>query len=558
MHRRLSYAEKGKGPAEPRLPPRSARIKVPTLDNSELIKKHSLTLVGRLTNPKYQRIWSLIPFLSDHWKCETRPIGADLGQGRFQFQFASERDLIKALDNQPYHFAHWMIMLQRWEPSLSPTFPNQILFWVQVQGLPLHLWSTELLDSIACDIGTLDRSEISNTIAKMRVFINGLQPLIRKTTLEFEDGHELILDLVYEKIHNYCSTCFSLCHEKETCPEQPQTAVTPTQSRRVNRPVDRITSGCSESNLDPSLSGRSYRQDSHRSISRYNRPTLSPNRQLNERERDSESYKYRNSPSTERTLSARVPTYEVSNRDNRKREESFNTYCSREYRRYEQQSNNYRPRSNHPPRSLWIEKQGQRGEQALAMEKSESSRPVNQTIQTNNPPPPPIDLPTEALQVARDEIRDYMLQYSNCQDPTESAARKERLGQAEEQGDIEEAAASLVKSNLEAIIPDPLQALEEKTPERIPATQRLGQVSEPLSAFDRLGPVAHPMEEDITSRSVLKAQKRRLGRPPLLRNTPLSLAMMNAGIRKKRASKVTKQAKTLPHNEETSSKLNPS
>lgn len=132
MHRRLSYAEKEKGPAEPSPPPRSARVKVPAFDSSELIRKHSLTLVRRLTNLKYQRMWSLIPFISDHLQCESRPIGTDLGQGRFQFQFASERDLVKVLENQPYHFARWMIMLQRWEPSVSPSFPNQLPFWIQV------------------------------------------------------------------------------------------------------------------------------------------------------------------------------------------------------------------------------------------------------------------------------------------------------------------------------------------------------------------------------------------------------------------------------------------
>lgn len=101
MHRRLSYAEKGKGLANPPEPLRTARIKVPAVGNSNLIKKHSLTLVGRITNPKYQRMWSLIPFFSEHWKVETRPVGEDLGQGCFQFQFASEGDLMKVLEDRP-------------------------------------------------------------------------------------------------------------------------------------------------------------------------------------------------------------------------------------------------------------------------------------------------------------------------------------------------------------------------------------------------------------------------------------------------------------------------
>ena len=39
-------------------------------------------------------------------------------------------------------------------------------------------------------------------------------------------------------------------------------------------------------------------------------------------------------------------------------------------------------------------------------------------------------IPQEALDVALGEIRDVMKQYTSCADPTESAARKERLKQA--------------------------------------------------------------------------------------------------------------------------------
>ncbi|WZZ18303.1 hypothetical protein YC2023_111392 [Brassica napus] len=47
-HRRISSAEKGKGLAlSAHQPPRSARVKVPLPDNTELLRKHSLTLIGR-------------------------------------------------------------------------------------------------------------------------------------------------------------------------------------------------------------------------------------------------------------------------------------------------------------------------------------------------------------------------------------------------------------------------------------------------------------------------------------------------------------------------------
>lgn len=186
MSRRFTYAEKGKGLAAPPQPPRTARVRIPPVDTTELMRTHSLTLVGRITNPKYQRMWSLLPFLGDHWKVETAPVGADLGNGCFQFQFSTEKDLLKVLEDRPYHYPRWMLILQRWEPSCDPSFPNQIPFWIQVQGIPLHLWSDVALETLAKDIGELDKVEITSTKARMRVIIDGLKPLIKKAIMEFD------------------------------------------------------------------------------------------------------------------------------------------------------------------------------------------------------------------------------------------------------------------------------------------------------------------------------------------------------------------------------------
>ncbi|VVA99745.1 unnamed protein product [Arabis nemorensis] len=71
MNRRLTSVEKGKGLASPEEPPRAPRVKVPDFDKAELVHNHKLMLVGRITNPKIQKMWALLPFLSDHWKVST-------------------------------------------------------------------------------------------------------------------------------------------------------------------------------------------------------------------------------------------------------------------------------------------------------------------------------------------------------------------------------------------------------------------------------------------------------------------------------------------------------
>ena len=146
---------------EPHQPLRTARVKTPIPDNADLIRKHSLTLIGRVTNKSVQKVWSVIPFFTEHWKTEFKPVGSDLGNGLFQFQFELEADLLSVLEQRPYHYARWMIILQRWEPTVSPSFPSLIPFWIKVQGLPVHLWTEATIKCIGEDIGIYEKADIS-------------------------------------------------------------------------------------------------------------------------------------------------------------------------------------------------------------------------------------------------------------------------------------------------------------------------------------------------------------------------------------------------------------
>ena len=59
----------------------------------------------------------------------------------------------KVLDNRPYQVGRWMIILQRWEPIISPTFPSQILFWITLRGIPLHFWHEKVIMDIGQELG---------------------------------------------------------------------------------------------------------------------------------------------------------------------------------------------------------------------------------------------------------------------------------------------------------------------------------------------------------------------------------------------------------------------
>ena len=136
--RRYTTAEKGNQVATQPKDGERKRIRAPEIDTSALIDENTLTLIGRVTNAKEQPVEALISTLPRTRNLKGRITGSDLGLDCFQFRFELKDDLDKVLANRPYHYHRWMVVLQKWEPIISPTFPSQIPIWIRLQGLPLH------------------------------------------------------------------------------------------------------------------------------------------------------------------------------------------------------------------------------------------------------------------------------------------------------------------------------------------------------------------------------------------------------------------------------------
>ena len=145
-------------------------------------------------------------------------------------------------------------------------------------------------------------------------------------------------------------------------------------------------------------------------------------------------------------------------------------------RNYEEGTNAFKAREPaHRPQAVYREGRKTR-------EVSRRVSPVQTRITPTHSKGVPLEssqptIPKEALETAMEEIREVMTQYSNIADSSESAARKERFRQAEEQGQIKETAEAIVRA--EAMVraeldaqTQELQGLDE--PEnRIPATHRI-------------------------------------------------------------------------------------
>ena len=193
--RRLTAAEKGKGVIQNETEPNRRKIRAPSFDNSALIQQNLLTIIGRLVNPREQSISRLLDELPEKWTLKGTVTGSDLGYDRFHLRFEREEDIQNVLNNRQYQFNGWMVILQRWEPIISTTFPSQIPFWISLKGLPLHFWHEKVIYEIGQDLGTLETYEITKTSARIRVLLNSLEPIVTDTLLEFDTGEEAPITL---------------------------------------------------------------------------------------------------------------------------------------------------------------------------------------------------------------------------------------------------------------------------------------------------------------------------------------------------------------------------
>lgn len=249
MSHRLSRAEKGKAVVESTLQ-RKPLVKVPDSDISELIEQNKFTLIGRVTNPTIQKTRALVEFFLQHWSVVGRLTGRALGPSLFQFGFESEKDLQSILSKAPFHYKKWMIILQRWEPIVSDAFPNQIPFWVNIHGIPLHYWNEQTIDAIGPVLGHIEIKEASK--ARLRVSVNGLEPLIMKMDLQLPSGEVVEIEMEYEYLQKHCFYCKALSHEEDACQ---------LRLELNHQKKDRRSLGISQQNTLENIEERRRRQD---------------------------------------------------------------------------------------------------------------------------------------------------------------------------------------------------------------------------------------------------------------------------------------------------------
>lgn len=180
------------------------------------------------------------------------------------------------------------------------------------------------------------------------------------------------------------------------------------------------------------------------------------------------------------------------------------------------------PPSRYLPQEDNLEKSGGHREESSASKAAQPHSARGTPLRNDYPEPP-----REAVDEAMGELCDVMNQYTLCADPSESAARRERLRRAEEKGDFEETAIQMARTSLATKVTNLADDSVVENAERIPALLRLGSpkpTTHPLGetindspqrtpVLQRLGPSVPAQAPDVTQ-TMQATTKRKPGRPP--------------------------------------------
>ncbi|CAN7067315.1 unnamed protein product, partial [Brassica rapa subsp. trilocularis] len=194
-------------------------IRIPDCDLDAVADRFRLTLIGRVFNLQGRSIDALIHLLPRNriWNVEGRVRGINLGNGRFQFDFDNEADLLSVLNKRPCHFNQWSFALERWEPLTSESFPNTIPFWISVTGVPVHFWNDQTFIAISKPLGTW--VSLDSKRARIQVSVNVDMPIQFERRIEFPNGDIGRVSFSYEGLHRSCYTCHMISHDENVCPQ---------------------------------------------------------------------------------------------------------------------------------------------------------------------------------------------------------------------------------------------------------------------------------------------------------------------------------------------------
>jgi 14-3-3 protein epsilon len=182
-------------------------------------------LIGRVLTDKQIRFSYFKERLSHFWKPGKKVSILQSGEGRFLFQFNHRLDAAKVLDEGPWLFDNFTMVIERIAPGVVPASVelNHVDIWLQVHHLPFGFIQPKVGQAIGRFLGELKEYDHRNTVhssyMRLKVRINVNNPLQQRWKVRANEGNYVQISFKYEKLGIFCYLCGVLGHTDKNCPK---------------------------------------------------------------------------------------------------------------------------------------------------------------------------------------------------------------------------------------------------------------------------------------------------------------------------------------------------
>ncbi|CAN6807513.1 unnamed protein product, partial [Brassica oleracea] len=276
--------------------------------------------------------------------------------------------------------------------------------------------------------------------------VNGLLPLLKSSIIEYPNGEEVTASFIYEIIGKHRSKCFRLDHEVKDClvaKHQAREEQRQTQSAKdsVVEGVRKDIQSLVPERFEPYRFSASKDDDVNREV--HHRQEGGDYRY--EVRRQGERYKLRHDHESHSRRAYKEPPrdcYPRHSRSYNERDEgSHHTRLTRDDARHRISTQNRNDHLN-ASRDRRIGRRDETSSTKITKEQSAGGNPLRT---------PTKPMQHKSFDDAMGEVREAMTQYTRVADPTESAARRDRMRMAEEAGEFEAVSAGIVQNSLGAV-----------------------------------------------------------------------------------------------------------
>ena len=182
-------------------------------------------LVGRFLTDKPINFTAMKNTLASVWEPGKGINIKEVGAGRYLFQFYHEVDVNMVLNNGPWTFNQYTLVLKRImaDDQVDRVPLNHVSFWVQIHHLPIGFRTSKIIQNIGDYVGQFMESDDNNCTGtwqhylRVRVSIDIQKPLKRRMRIKKPGSEWVWVEFRYECLTVFCFICGCLGHTDRKC-----------------------------------------------------------------------------------------------------------------------------------------------------------------------------------------------------------------------------------------------------------------------------------------------------------------------------------------------------